>query len=84
MEIIPAKLQTLPSNFIPFSKESGIRNLRNRLLSAVDAVNPIWYANLSSEQQQALANYRTALLNVPQQPGFPDVVAWPEKPSWLG
>ena len=83
MTQIPAKLQ-LPANFVPFTKESCIRNLRNTLLAQVDRVNPVWYANLSDEQRNELGAYRAALLEVPQQPGFPDTISWPSKPSWLG
>ncbi len=59
------------------------RRSRNMMLSAVDRVNPIWYASLDVERQVALQEYRQALLAVPQQPGFPDQVIWPTKPSWL-
>lgn len=59
------------------------RSQRNELLSAVDRVNPVWYGSLTTEQQQELAAYRTALLNVPQQSGFPGTIEWPTKPSWL-
>lgn len=59
------------------------RNLRNELLDAVDRVNPIWYASLTQEQQQQLQAYRQALLDVPQQAGFPESVTWPTKPTWL-
>ena len=56
---------------------------RDLLLSIVDRVNPIWYGSLTSEQQQELATYRTQLLNVPQQTGFPNAIEWPTKPSCL-
>lgn len=59
------------------------RMQRNQLLSAVDRVNPIWYAALSLEQQQELITYRQALLDVPQQSSFPEAVIWPSKPAWL-
>jgi len=59
------------------------RKIRDRLLSAVDRVNPIWYASLGVERQVALQEYRQALLAVPEQPGFPDQVIWPTKPPWL-
>lgn len=59
------------------------RNARNGKLSLIDKVNPIWYASLSSEQQSELQTYRIALLNVPQQVGFPDTIEWPSKPTWL-
>lgn len=59
------------------------KNIRNGRLSLVDQVNPIWYASLTTEQQTELQAYRTALLNVPQQSGFPETIEWPNKPTWL-
>ena len=55
----------------------------HRLATEVDPVvtNPLRWADLTPTQQQAWADYRTALLNVPQQPGFPFEVVWPEKPA---
>ena len=62
----------------------AMRDLRKRLLQEnVDSYNPIRYGLLTTEQQQELAAYRQALLNVPQQSGFPADVAWPTKPTWL-
>jgi len=63
--------------------ENLIRTLRDNLLLTVDRVNPVWYAELTAEQQQQLQHYRQALLDVPQQTGFPESVTWPEKPTWL-
>jgi hypothetical protein len=67
--------------------ESGagiqIRSQRDQLLSAVDQINPVWYASLTTEQQAELAVYRQALLAVPQQSGFPAVIEWPAKPTWI-
>jgi len=59
------------------------RRNRNLLLSTVDSVNPIWYASLTQDQQLQLQTYRQALLDVPQQAGFPQTVEWPTKPDWL-
>lgn len=67
-----------------FDKTSQrVRQLRDNELNRVDRVNPVWYATLTSEQQQQLATYRLALLAVPQQSGFPVTVNWPAKPTWL-
>ena len=62
---------------------SRARQSRNQLLAQVDRVNPIWYASLTAEQQTELAQYRQALLDVPQQESFPDNISWPTKPIWL-
>jgi len=63
---------------------NSVRRQRNLLLVAVDRVNPVWYSALTGEQQQELIAYRSALLDVPQQSGFPTAIEWPSKPSWLG
>lgn len=64
-------------------KAEGARMFRNELLvSEVDPIvtNPLRWAELSTEQQQDWADYRIALLNVPQQVGFPNAITWPTKP----
>jgi len=63
--------------------KAASRALRNKLLQEhVDAVNPIRYEFLTDQQRQQLRDYRQALLDLPQQPGWP-AVAWPTKPDWL-
>lgn len=59
-----------------------LRGERDNLLVEVDAFvgNPLRWATLSAEQQGAWADYRQALLDVPQQAGFPNDVVWPVKP----
>ena len=59
-----------------------IRSQRDQLLLEVDAFvgNPLRWAALSSNEQTAWATYRTALLDVPQQSGFPDTITWPTAP----
>ena len=60
-----------------------LRGERNGLLAEVDTFvgNPLRWATLSAEQQDAWAVYRQALLDVPQQAGFPNDVVWPVKPA---
>ena len=60
-----------------------IRSQRDHLLSIIDKINPIWYSTLTYEQQQELINYRQALLDVPQQSGFPQTITWPIQPDWI-
>ena len=59
-----------------------LREKRGELLIEVDAIagNALRWAALSAEQQNAWAVYRQALLDVPQQAGFPNDVVWPVKP----
>ena len=61
-----------------------VRDQRNQLLFFdVDPIvsNPLRWADLTTEKQDAWKNYRTELLNVPQQKGFPYDVTFPTKPS---
>ena len=55
----------------------------NKLRTEVDPIvsNPLRWADLGAAQQTAWAAYRRALLDVPQQAGFPFDVAWPTKPE---
>ena len=59
-----------------------VRSKRNQLLREVDVFvgNPLRWAALSSNEQTAWATYRTALLDVPQQSGFPSTITWPTAP----
>tara|TARA_R110000803_G_scaffold142675_1_gene208942 strand:- start:109 stop:495 length:387 start_codon:yes stop_codon:yes gene_type:complete len=64
--------------------EDEIRGLRwTYLKDDVDPIvsNPLRWVELTPEKQAEWATYRTALLNVPQQAGFPHTVAWPTKPE---
>ena len=58
-----------------------VRAERDHLLATkVDPIagNALRWAALTDEQRQAWADYRQALLDVPQQVGFPHNVVWPE------
>jgi len=60
-----------------------VRAERDRLLSSMDVVvsNPLRWADLSSAKQNEWSTYRLALLDVPQQSGFPNTVTWPTQPE---
>lgn len=64
-------------------KENQARLKRNQQLLQIDAIvsNPLRWADLSSQVRDDIATYRTALLNVPQQSGFPLDIEWPEVPT---
>tara|TARA_R100001463_G_scaffold90605_1_gene145291 strand:+ start:10019 stop:10435 length:417 start_codon:yes stop_codon:yes gene_type:complete len=61
-----------------------VRIMRDHLLqSEVDSVvsNPLRWADMTSEKQTEWSQYRTDLLNVPQQGSFPNSISWPTKPE---
>lgn len=63
---------------------AAVRGKRNWLLqNEVDPIvsNPLRWADLTAEQQAAWAVYRTALLDITDQAGFPHNVTWPTKPE---
>ncbi len=64
-------------------ESNNVRTKRESLLTnEVDPLvtNPLRWAELTTEQQNAWTQYRTELLNVPQQAGFPHTITWPTKP----
>jgi len=62
----------------------AIRNLRDGILARdVDPIvsNPLRWASLTEAEQLAIANYRTALLDITTQADFPYSVVMPTKPE---
>ena len=58
------------------------RQERDELLRKVaDAMNPMRWEGLSEPEKQAYRDYRQALLDIPQQAGFPENIKWPVKPE---
>jgi len=63
---------------------ASVRAQRESLLAReVDPIvsNPLRWADLTTEQQNAWSAYRTALLDITDQSGFPHSVTWPTKPE---
>lgn len=84
-------LNLIGSNYSAFSQSdydakiaANVRRVRNlRLEQEVDPIvsNPLRWAEMTSEEQTTWSQYRTDLLNVPQQSGFPHNVTFPTKPE---
>lgn len=63
---------------------TDVRAERDWLLqNEVDPIvsNPLRWADMTTEQQNAWSQYRTDLLNITDQSGFPHSVTWPTKPE---
>lgn len=63
---------------------AAVRGRRDmHLVTEVDPLvsNPLRWADLTTEQQNAWSQYRTDLLNITDQDGFPHNVTWPTKPE---
>ena len=61
----------------------SVRAVRdNKLTDEVDPIagNTLRWNALTDAQRAAWTQYRTDLLNVPQQAGFPHSITWPTKP----
>ncbi len=61
-----------------------VRAERNyKLRSEVDKIasNNLRWADLSEVKRQEWTDYRRALLDLPDQAGFPHSVTWPDKPA---
>lgn len=57
-----------------------VRQKRDEMLKVVDGMNPMRWETLTAEQQQQWREYRQALLDIPQQEGFPFSVIFPNAP----
>jgi hypothetical protein len=55
----------------------------NTLTTVVDPLvsNSLRWADLTAAKQTEWATYRTDLLSVPQQAGFPNTITWPTEPQ---
>lgn len=83
-------LTLIGTNFTRMSQEEKDAKLailkrddRDILLeSEVDPIlsNDVRWSEMTTEKQNAWKQYRTDLLNVPQQAGFPNTITWPTKP----
>ena len=63
---------------------AGVRAERdNRLVTEVDPIvsNALRWADLTAAKQAEWTQYRTDLLNVTDQAGFPHDITWPTKPE---
>ena len=63
---------------------ANLRGQRDqKLAQEVDPVvtNPLRWAELTDAKQAEWTQYRTDLLNLPAQSGFPNTVTWPTKPT---
>ena len=84
-------LALIGSDYVAFSQSDEdarqadfLRYQRNqRLENEVDPIvtNPLRWADLTTAKQNEWTQYRTDLLNVPQQAGFPHNINWPTKPE---
>jgi hypothetical protein len=53
------------------------------LVTKVDPIvsNPLRWAEMTAEKQAEWSAYRTALLDITEQSGFPNDITWPTKPE---
>lgn len=75
-----------PQDFLIERNAEIIRNERYLRLRQCDKISPMRWNAMSEAQRKAWTDYRQALLDVPQRPGFPwdgdpDKVAWPRQPE---
>lgn len=58
------------------------RERRDKYLQIyVDIMNAVRWESLTQQQKDEFAVYRQALLDVPQQQGFPENINWPTPPQ---
>lgn len=83
LELIGSDYESATQEEIDNRESELVRFQRDTTLETeVDPIvsNPLRWADLTTEQQNAWSQYRTALLNITDQEGFPHSVTWPTKP----
>lgn len=71
-----AELDTAQAETVRNDRDSILRNVVDPLVS-----NPLRWADMTAEKQAEWVTYRRALLDVPQQEGFPTDITWPTQPE---
>ena len=67
---------------LAWASAAAVRATRDSLLvKHVDRFNAIRFESLNGARKKAWIEYRQALLNVPQQEGFPFDISWPTPPE---
>lgn len=62
--------------------EKEERKNRDELLNSyIDIMNAVRWESLTQQQKDEFISYRQALLDIPQQPGFPENINWPTPPE---
>lgn len=69
-------LEEIAAKTVRYERDSILKNYVDPIVS-----NPLRWNGLTTEQQQAVSDYRSALLNMPSHPLFPSNVQWPTKPE---
>ena len=76
------KIVPRPITEVEWAAAAAVRATRDSLLlKHVDRFNAIRFESLNGAQQKEWIEYRQALLNVPQQEGFPFDISWPTPPE---
>ena len=61
--------------------DSKAKYARDRLLAeGPDRISPVWWSSMTEQEQQAWTFYRQALLDITEQPDYPEFIVWPIKP----
>ena len=71
-----AELQKYADVYARLARDNILETVVDPLVS-----NPLRWADMTAEKQTEWAAYRRALLDVPQQEGFPTDIIWPTQPE---
>ena len=85
VEPVPSDATEIPYTVNDLSNEIIAEQQRTKrdekLRLEVDSINAIRWESFSDSDKTLWRNYRQALLDVPQQTGFPKSINWPTKPG---
>lgn len=64
------------------TQEEAIINRDKILKLRVDSINAVRWHTMTDSEKTAWVNYRQALLDLPDQEGFPGTIEWPQWPGY--
>jgi hypothetical protein len=65
---------------IELGTEAALQKRDKLLADGPDRISPVWWSSMTPEEQQAWTDYRQALLDITEQPNYPQEIIWPTKP----
>jgi hypothetical protein len=76
VDLTTAEMEEKYAPLVRFERDILLRQVVDPVVT-----NPLRWSEMTSEKQQEWADYRAALLQIPDQEGFPLNVVWPTKPE---
>lgn len=80
MKLTGITAEQVESNRMSISGQRARAERDCLMREVVDTYNAARWEEMTEAEKQSVRDYRQALRDIPQQPGFPDKITWPDRP----